>query len=103
MTDLLAPVAAVAAGDAPALATAPAPAAATAGSRFGELVLSGLQATSAQSATATDALARYAAGEAVSPHELMISMEQARLSLQLTVEIRNRLVEAYQELTRMQI
>ena len=30
-------------------------------------------------------------------------MEQAKLSLQLAVEVRNRLVDAYQELTRLQI
>ena len=36
-------------------------------------------------------------------HEVMISMEQAQLSFQLMLEIRNKMVETYQELTRMQI
>jgi flagellar hook-basal body complex protein FliE len=30
-------------------------------------------------------------------------MERARLDLMLVVEVRNRLVEAYQELSRMQL
>ena len=101
MTDFIAPLAAVSAGEAasPAAASVAAPWT----SNFGELLMSGLDAVSQQSAVASDKLANYAAGNPVSPHELMIAMEQARMSVQLTVEIRNRLVEAYQELTRMQI
>lgn len=44
-----------------------------------------------------------AAGEEIAPHEVMISMEQARMHLTLLVEVRNRVVEAYQELARMQL
>lgn len=36
-------------------------------------------------------------------HEVMISMEKASLALNLTIEIRNKLVEAYQEIMRMQV
>lgn len=36
-------------------------------------------------------------------HQLTIAAEQASLALQLTVEIRNKLIEAYQEISRMQI
>jgi flagellar hook-basal body complex protein FliE len=35
--------------------------------------------------------------------ELMIVSEQAKLSLQLTVQIRNKVIEAYQEIMRMQV
>lgn len=44
-----------------------------------------------------------AAGQNVPVHEVMISLEQARMDLMLAAEVRNRLVEAYQELTRMQL
>ena len=44
-----------------------------------------------------------AAGQEVAPHEVMISLEQARMHLTLLVEVRNRVVEAYQELARMQL
>jgi len=44
-----------------------------------------------------------AAGHEIAPHEVMISMEQARMHLTLLVEVRNRVVEAYQELARMQL
>ena len=48
-------------------------------------------------------LRALAAGEDIAVHELMISMERARMDLTLMVEVRNRVIEAYQELTRMQL
>lgn len=72
-------------------------------SSFDSMVMSGIAGVEKQSDIAMNTLANYAVGNEVSPHELMISIEQARMSVQLTVEIRNRLVEAYQELSRMQI
>ncbi len=43
------------------------------------------------------------AGENVSLHQAMISTEEASISFQLMVEIRNKLLESYQEMMRMQI
>ncbi|KWU52859.1 flagellar hook-basal body complex protein FliE [Pseudomonas palleroniana] len=56
-----------------------------------------------QADQATALLSSYAVGENVAPHDLVMAMEQAKLSLQLAVEVRNRLVDAYQELARLQI
>lgn len=36
-------------------------------------------------------------------HQVMINMEEARHSFQLLVQVRNRLLEAYQEVMRMQV
>lgn len=36
-------------------------------------------------------------------HDVMIATERAQLALDLTVAIRNKLVEAYQEIMRMQV
>ncbi len=44
-----------------------------------------------------------AAGQDVATHDVMISLEQARMQLTLLSEVRNRVVEAYQELSRMQL
>lgn len=42
-------------------------------------------------------------GDAKDIHEVMLTVEEARLSLELAVQIRNKLVEAYQELNRIQV
>ncbi len=36
-------------------------------------------------------------------HDLMITMEKAKLSMQVAVEVRNRLVEVYKSITSMQV
>ena|SRR5579862_2292509 len=55
----------------------------------------------AQNADAT--AAKAATGQDVDLHQLMMSMETAGLGFDLAVQVRNRLVEAYQEVTRMQV
>jgi len=51
-----------------------------------------------------DAAARgFALGQASSVHDAMIAMEKADLSLRLTTKVRNKVVEAYQEIMRMQV
>ena len=42
-------------------------------------------------------------GQNVPLHQAVISMEEASVSFQLMVEVRNRLLESYQEVMRMQI
>ncbi|MDO8330485.1 MAG: flagellar hook-basal body complex protein FliE [Fluviicoccus sp.] len=72
-------------------------------SDFGKIMMDGLAEVEKSSRNASTALAAFAAGEDISPHDLVIAMEQAKLTLQLSIEIRNRMVEAYQELSRLQI
>ncbi|ADL07855.1 flagellar hook-basal body complex protein FliE [Thermosediminibacter oceani] len=50
-----------------------------------------------------DALKKLIAGEDISVHEVMIAAEKAKLSLELAVQVRNKAIEAYQEIMRMQI
>lgn len=42
-------------------------------------------------------------GEIEDLHTVMIASQKAQLSLQLTVQVRNKVVEAYQEIMRMQM
>ena len=44
-----------------------------------------------------------ASGGSTSIHDAMIAAEKAALSMQMTVQVRNRLVSAYTELTQMAI
>lgn len=53
--------------------------------------------------SATEKVLKYASGENIAVHDVMISMQNAKLSFQFAVQVRNKLVESYQEITRMQI
>jgi flagellar hook-basal body complex protein FliE len=48
-------------------------------------------------------LQALATGEAQNLHQVMISLEEARLSFQLLAQVRNRVLEAYQDVMRMQL
>ena len=52
---------------------------------------------------ADQGLQSLATGEAQNLHQVMISLEEARIGVQLLVQVRNRLLEAYQEVLRMQV
>jgi flagellar hook-basal body complex protein FliE len=54
-------------------------------------------------ADAGSAVTGLLSGQNVSLHQAMISMEEANVSFQMMVEVRNRLLDSYQELMRMQI
>lgn len=45
----------------------------------------------------------FAVGEAQSIHDTMLALERADLSLRMLNQVRNKVVEAYQEVSRMQI
>ena len=42
-------------------------------------------------------------GEAADVHQVMVAVEQAGIALDLMLELRNRIMEGYQELMRMQV
>ena len=42
-------------------------------------------------------------GEAADVHQVMVAVEQAGIALDLMLELRNRVMEGYQELMRMQV
>jgi flagellar hook-basal body complex protein FliE len=42
-------------------------------------------------------------GEKIDLHEVMIASQKASITLQATMEVRNKVVEAYQEVMRMQV
>ena len=52
---------------------------------------------------ADDAISALATGDKVSMHDAMIAMEQADVSFRLMMQVRNKIVEAYQEILRMQV
>jgi len=53
-----------------------------------------------QSDTLTQA---FIQGDNVDIHQVMISSEEAKQSLQMAIQVRNKLLEAFQEINRMQL
>jgi len=73
------------------------------GSDFLHAVGTGLQGLDGEVRHADMLASELAAGKGVAVHDVMIAMEQAHLSLQFAVEVRNRILDAYQNLTNMQL
>jgi flagellar hook-basal body complex protein FliE len=73
------------------------------GPNFGQLVSQGLQTVNQQLQTSQVDLQRLASGEVENLHQVMLRLEQSRLSFQLMLQVRNRLLESYQEVMRMQV
>lgn len=72
-------------------------------SSFEELLVNSATALN-DSINASDAAIKdLALGKAQSTHEVIMAIESAKMSLQLAVEVRNKLVDAYQEILRMPI
>lgn len=56
-----------------------------------------------QIADADKAVQALATGDSENLHQVMIALEKAKLSFELVVQVRNKLLEAYQEVMRMQV
>ena len=49
------------------------------------------------------AVEKMVAGEAIDLHEVMIAVQKARTSFDLLMEIRNKTIDVYREIMRMQV
>ena len=56
-----------------------------------------------QQISAAQTVNHLQAGDNVSLHQAVIGMEEANVSFQLMVEVRNKLLDAYQEIMKMQV
>src|SRR3954469_1750329 len=76
---------------------------AAAGGGFGQALTSAISGLNQTQNAADDASVHMAAGDPIDLHEVMLARETASLHFQLAVQVRNKLVEAYQDVMRMQI
>lgn len=56
-----------------------------------------------QQAASAQAVGALQSGQNIPLHHAVIAMEEANVSFQLMVEVRNRLLDSYQEIMRMQV
>lgn len=94
------PVQSIQAGNTVTSAIQPTPAEVT--KSFGDFLQQAIEGVSAQEHAAKEMTTKFMVGQA-DVSQVMIASEQAQLSLQLTTQIRNRVVEAYQDIMRMQL
>jgi len=48
-------------------------------------------------------IAQLVAGEPIDLHHVMLQMEESMVKLNLAIQVRNKVIEAYQEVQRMQV
>ncbi len=70
---------------------------------FADLISDNLNEVNELEREAEDLSEQFALGEIDDVHKVTVATEKARLALQLTTEIQNRVVEAYDDIMRMQI
>ena len=74
-----------------------------AGSSFASLLGQMVSDVNAKQNISTEAVSALQSGQNIPLHHAVIAMEEANVSFQLMVEVRNRLLDSYQEIMRMQI
>jgi flagellar hook-basal body complex protein FliE len=73
------------------------------GNDFASWLQSNLQEVNQQLLAGDAKLQELATGETSNLHEVMLTLNDARMSFELILAVRNKALEAYQELMRMQI
>lgn len=81
----------------------PAQAQAAQGASFSDVLGNMVSEVNGKQAAASEAVKGVLAGGDVPLHQAVLAVEEASVAFQLMVEVRNKLVESYQELMRMQI
>lgn len=75
---------------------------AAAGGDFGQSLAALLESVETNAGEANQAIAAMTDGSG-DVHTAMLALQRAEVSMQLTVQVRNKLVQAYQDLMRMPI
>ncbi len=73
------------------------------GASFGDVLKSAISTTNELQKQSDQEIQKLMAGESVDLHTTMIAVQKADLSFQMMMQVRNKLVQAYQEIMRMQV
>ncbi len=72
-------------------------------SNFADMIKSSIKQTAETEQQSNIAIEKLESGEAKNLHEVMISMEEADISLKMLVQFRNKAMQAYDDIMRLQI
>lgn len=70
---------------------------------FHQLYMDAIKEANQLDKASADYSTKLASGQLENIHEAMIAAQKADVSMQLVVEVRNKILDAYREITRMQI
>jgi flagellar hook-basal body complex protein FliE len=70
---------------------------------FGSMLKNEMSRVNQMQMTANDNMQDYATGGEIPLHQVMMSVNKAEMSLKLATQVRNKMVNAYQDIARMQI
>ena len=70
---------------------------------FGEVLKDSLKQVNTLQQEADGAIASLATGGTATLHDTMLAVQKAELSFKLMMQVRNKIVEAYQEVLRMTV
>ena len=71
--------------------------------RFGDMLAEGVAAVSEKVDTANALVRQFAVDDTVPIHQVTMALEEARLALDLALQIRTHLIEGYREIMNMQL
>lgn len=70
---------------------------------FASILQSGIENVNTKIATADSLVRQFTLDDSIPVHQVTIALEEARLSVELAMQVRQRLVESYRELMNMQL
>jgi flagellar hook-basal body complex protein FliE len=73
------------------------------GVSFEQLLHKGIEATDMKVAEANRLVATFALDDTIPAHQVTFALEEARLSLELMIQVRNKLIDGYQQIMNMQV
>lgn len=73
------------------------------GGGFGDTIKKAISEVNELQSNADQVATKLASGDAVEIHQAMIEMQKASTALQFTIQVRNKIIDAYHEVMRMQV
>ena len=73
------------------------------GKSFGQFLMDALAEVNSAQMKAGEMTAQFAAGKPVDVHQVMIASQEASTMLNMAVQVRNKVTDAYQEIMRINV
>jgi flagellar hook-basal body complex protein FliE len=73
------------------------------GASFAQVLMNGVEAVNHRVASADAMVRAFAVDDSIPLHQVTFALEEARLSVEMMMQVRARLVESYQRMMEMQL